>query len=349
MARLQGVVLWAWYRPAHLPSGVVVTLPAELLTAFPGGFPMTLGDVLTATGVPPQHFQAVSLFGCEWQSASIFAPFVNHPLPAVPVGGRAEIVIAVGEQQVMMPMIPMMPVVPIHQSGTNVFGTETAAMPVDANAFAGQAVYPGLLSEDVGQGFADDSEFEDSGTPLTDDMMYLRIEAAWKGARQIERQTTGLRQKLGSMQAVLGKLDRDLSPDERLASDREDRDDWADVRRWLRDLQAKCHREIKAFDIGMTSGAGGRRHLEDVFLTRIEPRAAAGQLEVYRAEFEQFRKDMVSLQRAMNAALQAASLNGTQRAQRILGKIAGKIREMRARNREPLGGTNIDRTVRKKS
>ena len=346
MARLQGIVLWAWYRPAHLPSGVVVSIPAELLTACPGGFPMTLGDVLTATGVPPQQFQGVSLFGCEWQSASVFAPFVNHPLPVVPAGGRAEILIAVGEQQVMM---PMMPVVSMHQPGTTVFGTETAAMLAEANSFTGQAVYPGLLSDDVNQSFADDAEFEDNGAPLTEDMMYLRIEAAWKGARQIERQTTGLRQKLGSMQAVLGKLDRDLSPDERLAADREDRDDWADVRRWLRDLQAKCHREIKAFDIGMTSGAGGRRHLEDVFLTKIEPRAAGGQLEVYRAEFEQFRKDMVSLQRAMGTALQAASLNGTQRAQRILGKIAGKIREMRARNREPLGGTNIDRTVRKKS
>ena len=347
MARLQGVVLWAWYRPAHLPSGVVVSMPAELLTAFPGGFPMTLGDVLTATGVPPQQFQAVSLFGCEWQSASVFAPFVNHPLPVIPEGGRAEIVIAVAEQQVMM---PMMPFVSMPHSGTTMFGTDTIPMLADANAFAGQqAVHPDLLSEDVNQSFADDSDFEDNSAPLTEDMMYLRIEAAWKGARQIERQTTGLRQKLGSMQAVLGKLDRDLSPDERLASDREDRDDWADVRRWLRDLQAKCHREIKAFDIGMTSGAGGRRHLEEVFLTRIEPRAAAGQLEGYRAEFEQFRKDMVSLQRAMSTALQAASLNGTQRAQRTLGKIAGKIREMRARNREPLGGTNIDRTVRKKS
>ena len=103
MARLPGIVLWAWYRPAHLPSGVVVSIPPELLTAFPAGFPMTLGDVLTAAGVPPQQFQAVSLFGCEWQSASLFASVVNHPIPGVPTGCPPEIAIAVGEQQVMMP------------------------------------------------------------------------------------------------------------------------------------------------------------------------------------------------------------------------------------------------------
>jgi hypothetical protein len=313
MARFPGIVLWAWYRPAHLPSGVVVSIPPDLLTAFPAGFPMTLGDVLTAAGVPPQQFQAASLFGSEWQSASLFASVVNHPIPGVPTGCPPEIVIAVGEQQVMIPMMPV------------------------------------VASEVFGQNFEDDCEFEDSSTPLTDDMMYLRIEAAWKSVRQIERQMTGLRHKLSSILAALGKLDRDLSPEERLASDREDRDEWSDVRRWLRELQTKCHREIKAFDIGLTSGAGGRRRLEDIFQTMIEPRVAAGQLAGYRGEFEQFRKDTVSLQRAMVTALQAASQNGTQRAQRTLGKIAGKIREMRVRNREPLGGTNIDRSVRRKS
>ncbi len=338
MARLPGIVLWAWYRPAHLPSGVVVSIPAELLSAFPAGFPFTLGDVLAAVSVPPQQFQAVSLFGYEWQPAMAVTSIVHHPIPAIPAGCRPEIAITVDEQQIMM---PMMPVPAIHPSGLN--------MHPAMHAVAGHGSFPNIPPQDYAQFVEDDTEFADSTSPLTDDMMYARIEAAWKSARQIERQMTGLRQKLGSIEAALGKLDRELSPEERLASDREDRDEWTDVRRWLRELQTRCHREIKAFDIGMTSGAGGRRRLEDIFQTRIEPRTASGQLDAYRGEFDQFRKDMVSLQRAMGAALQAASQNGTQRAQRTLGKIAAKIREMRVRNREPLGGTNIDRTVRKKS
>ena len=334
MARLPGIVLWAWYRPAHLPSGVVVSIPPEVLNAFPAGFPISLGDVLAAAGVLPQQFQAVSMFGSEWHSAALFASVVNHPIPGVPTGCPPEIAMAVAEQQLMMPVMPM------YHPGSN------ASM--DMNAFAGHSAFPGLQSEDYGQ-YDDDDEFEDDETALTDDMMYHRIEASWKSARQIERQMTGLRQKLSTMQAALGKLDRELLPEERLASDREDRDEWSDVRRWMRELQTKCHREIKSFDIGMTSGAGGRRRLEEIYLTLIEPHVASGQLATYRAEFDQFRKDMVSLQRAMVTALQAASQNGTQRASRILSKIAGKIREMRVRNREPIGGTNIDRSVRRKS
>ena len=39
---------------------------------------------------------------------------------------------------------------------------------------------------------------------------------------QMERQMTVLRKKLASTIKTLGKLDRDLGPDERLAADRED-------------------------------------------------------------------------------------------------------------------------------
>jgi hypothetical protein len=338
MPRIPGLVLWAWFRPAHLPSGVVVTIPADFLHAFPVGLPMTLGDVLTVLGIPPQNFQAVSLYGNDWQAAAVFSLFVNHPLPLVPMGGRAEIAISVIELPAMMPMQP----VAFVPAGTFAIpGAESAAMTMQADHFD-------RLSSDIDAAFEDDSEFEDDGAPLPDDMMFIRIESAWKFSVQIERQMTGLRQRLSSIQSALGKLDRDLSPDERLASDREDRDEWSDTRRWVRDLQSKCHREIKAFDIGMTSGAGNRRHLEETYLTIIEPRVASANLESFRAEFEKYRKDMVCLQRAMINALQAASQNGTQRAQRCLGKISVKIRELRAKNREPLGATNMDRSVRRK-
>ncbi len=343
MARIPGLVLWAWFRPAHLPSGVIVSIPPGVLNAFASGFPMTLGDVLTGLGIPAQNFQAVSMYGSEWQAAAVFSPFVNHPLPPVPMGGRAEIVITVIEQSVMM---PMQPVAFVPGMAFAMPGVESSAMTMHAHVE--QLDHFNSASSDVDASIEDDSEFEDDGALLSDDMMFIRIESAWKFSVQIERQMTGLRQRLSSIQSALGKLDRDLSPDERLASDREDRDEWSDTRRWVRDLQSKCHREIKAFDIGMTSGAGNRRHLEETYLTTIEPRVPSANLDVYRAEFEKYRKDMVSLQRAMINALQAASQNGTQRAQRCLGKIAVKIRELRVKNREPLGATNMDRSVRRK-
>ena len=81
----------------------------------------------------------------------------------------------------------------------------------------------------------------------------------------------------------------------------------------------------------------------------VKPRVATNELDKIHHEFEVYRKDMVNLQKAMQAALQAATLNGTQRAQRILGVINRKIKERRAKMREPIGGTNMDRSVRRKS
>lgn len=343
IVRLPGLILWAWYRPTAIPSGIMVAIPPDLVSVYPAGFPMTLADILNAAGVPPHQFQAVSLFGGIWQPASNFAAYINHPLPPVPAGGRAEVLISVFEQA----MMPSMPMAAMPQTGIAMYGAQGAPQMensvVDQNDDSSELAH-GSWSDEL----ADDSDFEDNGEPLTDDMMFIRIEAAWKSATQMERQMQGLRQKLSSIQTALGKMDRELTPDERLASDREDRDEWNDARRWLRDLQSKCHKEVKAFDIGMTSGAGGRHHLDEVFTTVIEPRVANSKLAQYRNEFEKYRKDMVSLQRAMVTALAAASQNGTQRAQRVLGKIAGKIREMRVRNREPIGGTNMDRSVRRK-
>ena len=166
---------------------------------------------------------------------------------------------------------------------------------------------------------------------------------------QMERQMSGLRQKLTSVMGSLSKLDRELSPDERVASDREDRDAWQDARRWIRDLAAKCHREVKSFDIGMTSAAGKRNMIEQYYLTVVKPRVPSPDLKTIQREFEVYRKDMTQLQKSMTAALQAASQNGTQRAQRILGTIQRKIKARRAKMREAIGGTNLDKTVRRKS
>lgn len=342
--RLPGLVLWAWFRPAALPSGVMISIPPELVAGSPVGFPISLADILSAAGVFPQQFQAVALFGGIWQPAAVVAAFVSHPLPPVPPGGCAEILISFFEP-VLMP-VPI-PIVPMPQEYSGMPSTAdnphvTASVEDDLDDCLNSA------SVDWSDELAEDPELEDVGELLTDDTMFNRIEALWKSATQLERQMTGLRQKLSAMQTALGKMDRELTPDERLASDREDRDDWNDTRRWLRDLQSKCHREVKAFDIGMTSGAGGRHYLENIFTSIVEPRVKSSKLSQYRTEFEKHRKDMVSLQRGMVAALTTSTQNGTQRAQRVLGKIARKIRELRARNREAIGGTNMDRSVRRK-
>lgn len=199
---------------------------------------------------------------------------------------------------------------------------------------------------DVRPGFDDANAVAE--TAESSQVMYQRIESSWKAAVQMERQMAGLRQKLSALVNSLGKLDRELTPEERLSADREDRDAWEDARRWCRDLCGKCHREVKQFDIGMTSAAGKRNWMEQVYQTIIEPRQPCPDLESHRREFETYRKDMTNLMRAMTSAVQAASQNGTQRSQRVLGVIGRKIRERRAKMRDPIGGVNMDKSCRRK-
>ena len=309
--RIPGLTLWVWYRPHHLPFGVMVSVPPEVQAAFPAGFPFTLADVFLAVGVEPVMVHSVSFFGSEWQAAEMFGPYLNHTMPPVVAGTRPEIAIQVSQQA-----IPVVNVV-------------TPPIPVD--------------------GANPDRSVAEQAGPAGQKMIYERIDNSWRSCIQIERQMTGLRQKLASVMAALGKLDRDLSPDERLAAEREDRDAWQEARRWVRDLGTKCHREIKSFDIGMTSAAGKKKTIAELYDQVIKPRAPSKELTNIRREFEVYRKDMGNLQKSMQSVFHAAGQNGTQRAHRVLSAIRKKIRERRAAMRDPIGGTNVDKSVRRKS
>lgn len=172
LPRIPGLVLWMWYRPTQLSSGVVVIIPADVLNVFPTEFPMTLADVLTAIGGPPQNFRAISMYGREWQAAAVFSPIVNHPLPPVPMGGRAEIAIAVIEQPAMMPM-QHFAIVP--GSAFAMPGAESTAM---MHTDVERADHFNSMSSDIDAAMEEDLEFQDDRALLSDDMMFIRIESA---------------------------------------------------------------------------------------------------------------------------------------------------------------------------
>lgn len=296
LVRIPQVVLWVWYRPQSLPNGLTIQIPAEVSAAHPQGLPFTLADLLQSAGISLQFWQAVSIYGAAWQNAQAMHPYLQHAVPQPTAGGANEIQVLA--MSASMPMNHMQPAL---QNPAMVQPTTEAFIDNDA----------------------------DDGAALSNSQIYDRMKASWNASIQMERQMTGLRQKLSGLLNNLNKLDRELSPQERLASDREDRDAWEDVRRWVRDLSGKCHREIKQFDIGMTSAAGRKNQMEQIYTQYVEKRVPCPGLETHRREFETYRKDMMTLQRAMTTAIQGASQNGTQRAQRVLNVINRKVRERR--------------------
>lgn len=306
-------------------------IPGEVATSYPGGLPFSMSDLLIAAGIDPSQFLAVSLYGSPWQKAQTYFPYMNQAVPSSVQGAPSEIMLSVFEAAYPAFPVAQPPMVLPTAGLQQGWGEQGGSAIMTSNAMA-----------------ADCDETDDVGAVSAGKSLYDRIEASWKAAVQMERQMTGLRQKLSTLVNTLSKMDRDLSPEERLAADREDKDAWEDARRWVRDLAGKCHREVKAFDIGMTSSAGKRNWMEQTYQTVIEPRAQSAELDTYRREFETYRKDIMNLQRTMNAAIQAATQNGTSRAQRVTGSIQKKIQERRRQMREPIGGTNMDRSCRRR-
>lgn len=156
--------------------------------------------------------------------------------------------------------------------------------------------------------------------------LYSAIEADWNAIRILEAQLVGLRKQLNTALTKLLSLNRDLSPDERLASDNLDTRDWQDARRWLRDGAAVLSRVVKAYDIGVTSSAGNRNKFDDLIDQYVKPRRPLEALAIVQQQFESHRKTVQSLQAEMQSAMNGPGRDGEMKANAVLNRIRGKMR-----------------------
>jgi hypothetical protein len=164
---------------------------------------------------------------------------------------------------------------------------------------------------------------------LTDERMLQAFEADWYALLTLETQLAAARKQLGALQGQLQSLNRDLSPDERLAADNQDNKDWQDARRWLRDALASVSRWIRDHDIGMVSAAGNRNRFEQIYQQHVVPRQSFPGLASACQEFDQHRKTAQHLLIQMQSAHQNSSRDGVTRARQVLGRIDAKVRKAR--------------------
>ena len=161
---------------------------------------------------------------------------------------------------------------------------------------------------------------------IDDDRLLDAFDADWHALLQLETQLGSARKQLGAIQGQLQSLNRDLSPDERLAADNQDKQDWQDARRWLRDSLALVSRWIRDHDIGMVSAAGNRNRFEQVYQQHVSVRQSIPGLPAVHHEFEQHRKTAQHLLTQMQSAHQKANTDGVMRARQVLGRISAKVR-----------------------
>lgn len=165
-------------------------------------------------------------------------------------------------------------------------------------------------------------------TPLE---RFSRMEAAWNSSLQIEQQLAGVAKQLTTMVTRINSLNRDLSTEEFRSADQQDKREWQEARRWLRDIATRLARILKDHTIGITSAAGRRTDYETIYKQFVTPRRTCEGLEQTERDFEMYRKSLETLLNNMIAVHGTAVQDGERRAQQVLIRISAKVRNSRAK------------------
>jgi len=291
-----GRFIWAWFKPATAPQGVFVRVPEETLRDPARRQPLTLRTLLFAIGVPPESVAVWSLYGATYDGQALANPAWDCPIPEPGAAPDPTIGIFVHAAPVAAapPVAP--PVAPIYAAAATVFPPQ-----------------------------------EVGASPASGGDIFARMEADWNSSQQLEQQLASAAKQLNATLLRINSLNRDMSPEEARCGDSQDKRDWQEARRWLRDVASRVSRFIKDHMVGMTSDVGKRSSYEAIYQQYVAPRRQFDGLTQAAREFESYRKTLQSLLNNMTTANTSAVQEGERRAQQVLTRVSAKIRNSRAK------------------
>ena len=302
--------VWLWCNPVQTPQSLVIKIPAQTFLAASTIGMMTMRRLLHAISVDPASVSLWYAFGMAHQSLQGQSPLLDQPIPSLDPASDLDVTVYIGPVHIpqIMPMTPLpmtpLPMTPLPMTPLPMTPLPMTPLPDAATTTSATNLAP----------------------PINPHRVFDRIDAEWNSCQQIRKQLVQIRKRMSSMLITLSSLNRDLSPDERLHSDRQDKNDWMEARRWLRDVGAKGSRYIKEFDIGESSQAGKREWFEQTYEQIIVPRQRSDGLPRLEREFETYRKQLQTLMSNMNIAYASAVQDGERRAQQVLTHIKSKVR-----------------------
>ncbi|MFN0052555.1 MAG: hypothetical protein ACKV0T_10195 [Planctomycetales bacterium] len=295
-------IIWAWFRPPAAAFGFVVRIPNETFQGYARRRPLTMRNLLAAVGVAPQWLAMWSLYGVPYDGGQGTNPALDAPIP--------------------LPAGVVDPTIVIYLHPTPDLGM--AAVPpifapmAEPSAFGGQSAVPSSLPVA-------------GSTAGASDELFARMEVAWNASLQLELQLAAAAKQLNGTLLRLGALNRDLSSEEGRYADQQDKREWNDARRWLRDMATRLQRFLKDHHIGITSAAGKRNTYETVYKQQVVPRRPFEGIVQMEREYEAYRKTMQTLLNNMNTVQGAAVQDGERRAQLVLTRISAKVRAARTK------------------
>lgn len=337
LADVPQTYVWAWFKPATAPQGLILRVPDEIYQQNPEiAAQLTLRKLIQSAAIVPSSVAAWLINGVSIPGMNGTNPYFDAPLPPPVAGMNPDIVVYllagpmagvpapyVNGAPVLAgpPMVPMMPIAP----------QPLAAMP-------GQPVLTPVGMLPVGSNLTPMDATQPLDAATID--IYERIEADWNSSNEIEKDLTRLRKQLVDILGRLKSLNRELSGPERVHSNNQDKKDWQDARRGLRDASNRVWKYLKAHDIGDTSNAGKRVWFEEIYRKYIGPRQPFKELMAAARAFESHRKTITTLHGDMNNAYSYASLDGERKAQQVISRIQQKVRE--ASNKKNFLGVMLD-------
>jgi hypothetical protein len=311
----------------------------------------TMRQLLLAVDVDPAYVAMWRVNGAAFPGAGGTNPLLDLPIPPPVPGADPNIVVSVALPALHAVFPPAM-VVPGPAPKGN--GAPAAAPPPLAGFSRGNAMSlmpaaPGVpaglspvpIANPVGLAPGSNQNHEPV-IPAPAHLMeaYEHVEQDWRACQEAEKDLARLRQQCLDMMGRLKALNRDLTGPERLHSNNQEKKDWQNARRMLRDCTNRLWKSVKAHDIGYTSSAGQRRWFEATYDKYIAPRLHFDGFQDADRAFGTYRKIVTTLHIEMTNGLSIAQLDGERRAQQILARIAEKIRE--AGNRKNFLGVMLD-------
>lgn len=299
-----GPMAWIWFKPPQAPQSVAIRLGPELWQAAEVVPRLTVRTFAAISGI--NQLQGWTLYGHYVALDPSTEPLLDTLLPTPMMG--------------VDPLLVLWPQRSITEPPVREVGTPPALVPPMM-----MAPYTASLPVAYGTGAG-------AATP-EERAMLEQIAEYWRVILQLDTEIRRVRMQLEQSVSKVSSLNRELNNEEALAADNADKKDWQDVRRWLRDCAAGLSRSIKEIDIGVMSGAGQRHRFEDMMKQFVEPRIPFAGLPQAVTDFEMFHKSAKNVISAAQSALNKGTADGERRANLVLQRIAGKVRQKRSKAR----------------
>lgn len=298
--------IWVWFKPPGIPFGLTINVPDQARAVYQStvGAQFTMRRLIQAVGIDPAAVTTWSLGGAVYDSMRGTNPLLDQPVPQPTPGVDPGIVVDLTPRQAFAPPMQMM-------------GPPIVAPPMHGAPMPGHSMQP-TPAMPVATGGQVSPEME---------VLYEAIEKDWtactEGLRELER----MRKQLVDIHGRLKNMDRDLNSNERRFSSTQDKKDWVEARRWLRDGMTKTMMLVKSYDIGDVSSAGRGRHIEELYKQFIAPRTPIADLAGTAQQFVEYRKLVTTLQGRMSAAYSQSGVAAERKAQKVMKSIQAKVRK----------------------